>query len=208
MPYTTLVSGTTITASWANSSVRDQVVTPFATTAARDSAITVPVNGMVAAITSNDSNEGLVVRNSANQWRQPWNISWGCLAYVTVTANQTGITTQVDLTGLTTTLTTIANRRLWISAQVEYQSTVADDECLLAVMKDGTQITRGIIGVRVVNNDYTCKCDVADTPTAASHTYKLQGVRVVGTGTVRMSAGALVPAWIKVEDQGPNGAPA
>lgn len=55
MPYTTIVAGTSITASWANASVRDQVVTPFATTGARDSAITVPVDGMLAAITGSDA---------------------------------------------------------------------------------------------------------------------------------------------------------
>jgi hypothetical protein len=48
MPYTTVVSGTTITASWGNANVRDQTVTPFATKAARDSAITSPVAGMLA----------------------------------------------------------------------------------------------------------------------------------------------------------------
>lgn len=51
MPYTTLVAGTTITAAWANASVRDQVITPFASTAARDSAITAPVNGMLCTTT-------------------------------------------------------------------------------------------------------------------------------------------------------------
>jgi hypothetical protein len=52
VPYTTLVAGTTITASWANASVRDQGVTPFTTAAARTSAITSPVNGMVSVLTS------------------------------------------------------------------------------------------------------------------------------------------------------------
>lgn len=47
MPYTTAVAGTTITASWANASVRDQVVTPFASSAARTSAITSVIEGMV-----------------------------------------------------------------------------------------------------------------------------------------------------------------
>lgn len=54
MPYTTVVAGTTITASWSNASVRDQVVTPFATTAARDSAITSPVDGMLEVVTDDD----------------------------------------------------------------------------------------------------------------------------------------------------------
>jgi hypothetical protein len=48
MPYTTSVAGTVITSSWANTNVRDQVVTPFTNAAARTSAISAPVEGMVA----------------------------------------------------------------------------------------------------------------------------------------------------------------
>lgn len=48
MPYTTNVAGTTITASWGNANVRDQVVTPFASASARTSAITSPVEGMLS----------------------------------------------------------------------------------------------------------------------------------------------------------------
>jgi hypothetical protein len=51
VPYTTLVAGTTITASWANANVRDQVVTPFASSGARSSAISSPVAGMLSYIT-------------------------------------------------------------------------------------------------------------------------------------------------------------
>lgn len=55
MPYTTLVSGTTITSSWANANVRDQVVTPFASASARTSAITSPVEGMVTYLADSDT---------------------------------------------------------------------------------------------------------------------------------------------------------
>lgn len=58
MPYTTLVAGTTITASWANASVRDQSVTPFATAAARTSAISSPVTGMLSYRTDGANFEG------------------------------------------------------------------------------------------------------------------------------------------------------
>lgn len=51
MPYTTNVAGTTITAAWGNANVRDQVVTPFASSAARTSAITSPVAGMLSYLT-------------------------------------------------------------------------------------------------------------------------------------------------------------
>lgn len=58
MPYTTLVAGTTITSAWANANVRDQVVTPFATAAARTSAVTSPVTGMLTYRTDGPVYEG------------------------------------------------------------------------------------------------------------------------------------------------------
>lgn len=64
MPYTTSVAGTTITASWANANVRDQVVTPFASTGARDAAITAPVAGMLAVTTDT----GTVWRYTGTGW--------------------------------------------------------------------------------------------------------------------------------------------
>lgn len=54
MAYVTVVAGTTITAAWANESVRDQGVSQFASSAARSSAITSPVEGMVNHL--NDTN--------------------------------------------------------------------------------------------------------------------------------------------------------
>lgn len=54
MPYTTLVAGTTITAAWGNANVRDQTISPHASAAARSSAISSPVEGMVTHL--NDTN--------------------------------------------------------------------------------------------------------------------------------------------------------
>lgn len=67
MPYTTVVAGTTITATWANANVRDQGVTPFASAAARTSAITTPVAGMVTVLTDTDRVD---FRTSAGAWRR------------------------------------------------------------------------------------------------------------------------------------------
>lgn len=47
MPYTTIVAGTYAQAAWANANVRDQTIAQFASTSARDVAITLPVSGMV-----------------------------------------------------------------------------------------------------------------------------------------------------------------
>jgi hypothetical protein len=58
VPYTTNVAGTTITAAWANANIRDQVVTPFATEAARTSAVTAPVEGMLSYLADSDRYDG------------------------------------------------------------------------------------------------------------------------------------------------------
>lgn len=56
MPYTTVVAGTVITASWGNANVRDQVVTPFANAGTRDATILLAnrVEGMLECLTDAD----------------------------------------------------------------------------------------------------------------------------------------------------------
>lgn len=66
MPYTTIVAGTYAQAAWANANVRDQAVSQFASTAARDSAITSPVSGMVCV--TQDS--GLMWVYTGSAWIQ------------------------------------------------------------------------------------------------------------------------------------------
>lgn len=67
MPYTTNVPGTTITAAYGNANIRDQVVTPFAGTAARTSAVASPVDGMVSYLS--DSPKRLEIYDGST-WRQ------------------------------------------------------------------------------------------------------------------------------------------
>jgi hypothetical protein len=68
VPYTTVTAGSTITAAYGNANIRDQVITPFASVAARDSAITVPVNGMYATTTDT----GWLWRYNGTKWlREP-----------------------------------------------------------------------------------------------------------------------------------------
>ena len=55
MPYTTPVSGNNLTTSLWNSNVRDQVVSQFASVAARNAAITSPIEGMMCVTTDTDN---------------------------------------------------------------------------------------------------------------------------------------------------------
>lgn len=69
MPYTTFTAGAVLTASQLNTNLRDQAVTPFASTSARDSAITSPVEGMVCVVTGEDR---LYIYDGAAWQRGPW----------------------------------------------------------------------------------------------------------------------------------------
>jgi hypothetical protein len=60
------------------------------------------------AIYETDTDKVLVWNGTA--WYPNWNLPWGYIANQTVTSAQTGITTEVDLTGLTVTFTAQANR--------------------------------------------------------------------------------------------------
>ena len=208
MPYTTLVAATTITASWANSSVRDQTVVPFATAAARDAAITSPVAGMVEYLTTNLATEGLTTRTSANTWRLPWNMPWGVLSYNTLTA------TTVSLGGTThwiagTTFAAVANRRLRITAQASEFVTVGTGVTDLQVWSQGTNqiasvdVTNGSVGAATYNG---AVCIGFDSPAAGNIYYEL--VTFTNATSVSLTASGSAPIYLVVEDIGPSGVPA
>jgi hypothetical protein len=72
-PYVT--AGTAIEETWGDQ-IAESVVNPFASAAARSSAITAPVNGMTTAITAASALNGLEVYNGVS-WRKPWSMPWG-----------------------------------------------------------------------------------------------------------------------------------
>jgi hypothetical protein len=122
--------------------------------------------------------------------------------YAQVIANQATITTEVDLTGLTVTVTTIANRRYRISFQCLTNRTVADGETTVRIKEGATQLGQSNIkpATAATNNFHVGA--VVITPTAGSHTYKLTMTSDSGTGSSTMTAGATFPAYILIEDVG------
>jgi hypothetical protein len=131
-------------------------------------------------------------------------IPGGWIGYAEVTANQGSITAQVDLTGLSVAVTVGSSRRLRITAQAHFASTVASDGVALFIQEGAT--TLNVLGLQLptsagVTQGITCAAVI--TPTAGAHTYKLQASRNTGTGTVNLAASATQPAFILVEDIGP-----
>jgi hypothetical protein len=129
-------------------------------------------------------------------------LAQGTLGYAAVTANQGSITTLVDLTGLTVTVTVVAGRRLKITGHCTLASTVATDTVELVLVKDGATAQLARFGNAQANILQFIDIFFVDTPTAGSHTYKLQADRQAGTGTLTMNAGGTFPAFILVEDIG------
>lgn len=131
------------------------------------------------------------------------NQAGGQLGYAQATANQGAITTEVDLTNLTTTVTVGTGRRISIRGRVAFSNTAADNRMDLNIKEAAAVLQRGFVQSVVTSaNAQTVETSIVLTPTAGAHTYKLAAARGTGAGTVTMEAGADFPAYILVEDIG------
>lgn len=139
------------------------------------------------------------VLTAANYNRLPG----GWIGDTEITANQTGITTQVDLTGGSVTVTVGASRRIKITAHAMVQSTVASDEVAIGTYEGATELQIAIATLAVANRIQTLESMVVLTPTTGAHTYKLTALRSSGTGSASVVASAARPTFILVEDMGP-----
>lgn len=125
----------------------------------------------------------------------------GWIGYSEVTAGQGSITTSVDLTGLTVTVTVGSSRRIRVEGRVLIASTVTGDIIGLGVNEGATSLASGQL--YAATSATTLTAEVILTPTAGSHTYKLTAGRAAGSGTVGTTASSTAPAYILVEDLGP-----
>jgi hypothetical protein len=126
----------------------------------------------------------------------------GVLGYSQVTADQGSITTEVDLTSLSSAVTALASRRLKITGSVRFASTVVNDRVDLRIFEGGTQLQARAVALNNANASEGVEVFVYITPSVGAHTYKLTATRVTGTGTITMGASATTPAFIVVEDVG------
>lgn len=122
------------------------------------------------------------------------------IAYAQVAADQGPFSALTDLTGLSVTVTVPAGRRLRITGSVLTYATVVDDVIRLSINGNGTELQRRNVTARPASWGLGHEVSVVVSPTAGSHTYKLQMARDAGTGDVFMQASANWPAWIMVED--------
>ena len=205
MPYTTIVAGTYATAAWANANVRDQVITTFATTTARDAAITAPVEGMVAYIGSGDASEGLYIYNGST-WRKGsgWNSPWGVQLYVTDTSTRT-FTTAATITNITGSVATLANRYYRCTFSCRFYNSTAGVQNIFNLRFNGTTFWAAPAFNTSTTLDQALTVS-AIYKAASTSTAAFDVTATAASGTLSVFGGNATTQLI-VEDIGPFGAP-
>jgi hypothetical protein len=125
----------------------------------------------------------------------------GWLGDVQATAAQTGVTAQVDATSLTLTVTVGTSRRILVSAFVPVNCITASGRATAYLMEGATQLQ--VHPQSYIVGDYVALVpSVTLTPSAGSHTYKVQLAQAVA-GSLSTTSSATQPAWLRVDDIGP-----
>jgi hypothetical protein len=207
--YKPFTAASVLTSADVNNYLMTQSVMYFATTAARDTAITSPVDGMVAYVGSNDSSEGLYTYNGTSWRKGPgWNAPWGFISSSTTTSSVNANNANI----LTSTASVVNNRRYRITALIpSFRSTDVRDVAGLAIVVGGSVIARQNVGCVLANSGNfgaTVVCNYTATATNASLSINLYNQPPLTYGTHTFDGTATTPIMIWTEDIGPSGAPA
>lgn len=165
-----------------------------------------PVAGMT--IFETDTYKTLQYTTATTGWQLPWSQPWGEMAFAQVTAAQTGLSTTVDLTGLSVTFTAVANRKiittLWIG-QWQNITTAGQSSMWIA---DGANNPKAIASFQTdaVPTMAQLIAQARETTTAGSITRKGRGSATAGT--ISITGSATQPNFILIEDLGPSANPA
>lgn len=122
----------------------------------------------------------------------------------TTTGSQAGVTTAVDITGMTVTFTAIASRNYKVSYHIYGVPTVTNACFSVNLVQTTTvkQISIANAGVATVGT--TLDGLFVGTFSAGSVTLKLTGALTAGsTGTFTFAPAAVLPFFLLVEDIGP-----
>jgi hypothetical protein len=209
--FRTFATSEVLTASNVQNFLMEQSVMSFASTGARDVAITAPEAGMVAYIGSNDSSEGLYHYTSASSWRKGpgWNAPWGRVGSAISSSNTTSVGAAAkDVTSLSVTWTAVANRYYRTTVIIPVYSQITTSGIVNLLITDGTPTTKQSINLDAsAGTDVNVQGFVIESNIATgSATRKARILTTGGSGTVTGNASS-IPTII-VEDLGPAGVPA
>lgn len=201
MPYTTVTAGSTITASWANTNVRDQVVTPFASSSARSSAITAPIDGMVSYLQDTDVFEGYI--NGGWQQLLDWRQGKGLIysKYRTTSGTMaTGYTTEATVFSKTVTGLT-AGRLYEVRCLADTYNATANGTWARFRVKDGTTLIGESGYAPMANSGFPVYVGVWCYYTAVATSVSLNvTLECLGSGSLSVITGTGTPFILAVTD--------
>lgn len=194
--------------------IRDRALQIFDTTTNRDAAITAPQIGQSGVVQSGTNFGHYIYSGATDKWRPPWNMPWGFVANVGLTALAQAVTstTAVDVTGATVTFTAVANRLYRVSSMVPLVVQSGTTGTTKVGIYDGsnnalTQLIDQAVPITGAVRVNGCGFYIASGIAAGSFTFKLRALTSAGTATISGATSDPGPVTIVVEDIGPNGAP-
>ena len=211
--FTTFTAGNVLTASEMNNYLMEQSVMVFATTGARDSAITAPEAGMTAYINSGDSSEGLYSYTGTTWNKGPgWNAPWGVLgAQTSTTAFGTSAThTTFQDSGLTLSISYTTNRYLRVTWQGNVYTPGGVQGVSFKMLRGATAITEAVFPAESMSSTASHAVNaqaIVTTASTTTETFKIQIKAFTSNTQVTDFGSATTIRQFIVEDIGPSGAP-
>ena len=119
------------------------------------------------------------------------------LGYAQITTNQTGITTNIDITGLSVTVTVPAGgRSVRLTAFCEITIAAAGNNDFIVYIMEGSTILTQNEEQAVTSHAFGNYAQIIFTPTAGAHTYKVQGA---ASSTAVVNAPSTAPCYLLAE---------
>jgi len=204
--YKSFSSASVLTAADLNNYCQSQSVMYFATTTARDTAITSPQDGMVAYIGSNDSSEGLYTYNGTSWRKGPgWNAPWGVQLWASDTVSTRDFTTAATITNITGSVSVVANRYYRCTFTCRFLNTSVGAVNTFNIRQGGTSIFAGLANnYSNVNDQSITIVALHKATTTASVTFDVTAAAATGTCKIY---GANGTTQLIVEDIGPWSTP-
>jgi hypothetical protein len=120
------------------------------------------------------------------------------LGYASATSNQTGITTLVDLTSLTVTVTVPESATIKITGYLGVQNNGTTGRTTVYIRESSTELQNYSVQNALASTSAAINVQAVTSPTAGSHTYKLSMEASAGTSNTVANSNA--PAYILVEN--------